>query len=885
MRPIRKRILSFALVALCAVVFAVSADAQVNTGIEFGNATGLSNQDIRVTIARIIQIALGFLGVIALGLIMYAGFIWMTAKGNEEKVTQAKTILKNAGIGLAIILSSFAIVTFILNSLVGATTGNQGGNQGNNTNGQGIGSLGNGIIESVYPEPFQKNVPRNTSIIVTFRQPIQAASICDSVTNESPAKCAPGAKIRPTSVKIFRTTIGDNSATNTVNVAAFSNDNMTFVFKPAAPDYLGSALSAFDYTVNLTQNVKKADGQNAFGLADFRWTFEVSNLLDLISPKIVAVGDGGIFPLPDSEGDVVSGQSQATVATGTITVGGQPNAYRAAAAVVSRTTPPPTPVGARAEGTNTCSDGTVTVSILNATTARIGYTQPGLLPADIAIINNTVSINPCSLTLVLDAGFAVGTSWQIAVQRETQPDTLTIGSKMYSFIASGQPNANQIAVGGSRAATAANIASAVNSIHPEMTATSNQAVVTVRTKVAGSSGNNLELSTSNPVALAVSRMQGGSDATTTFTIKGRQDQPKNAVIQINFNETVNPLTVAGTSQELAPTLRIVNDAPAARAANADCAADNECLSYKCSNGKCQGDQIAGKFVVSNQYKTVEFISDIKCGVNGCGESVYCLPANSSLRVEATAAALLPCSTNGNCTVSPFNVCTAGVCSDPSSGKNYPVASGINGILDIADNSLDGNRNDNPQGQTATWDENQTIQDNGGKGDNYRWSFWVSDRLDLTSPKILSTSVVNNQSRVSLAQAIEVVFSKLMLSSSLSTGSIIIDNGLEQVTHKLVNLWSLANDPIGYWVQKIDRDVDPVDGRPDRTSAILGHGIFSDSTLYQAQVGSGVKDIYQNCYKPSGSQTCNATAAKPSCCRDTNGSLVPTAILTPDGNCP
>mgnify|MGYP006898375742 CR=1 FL=1 len=877
-------------VVLCVGFFAFQAveAGSVNTGINFAAQTGLSGQDIRVTIAKIIRIILGFLGIIAVGLSLYAGFLWMTSGGNEEKIAQAKLILRNGIVGLIIILASFGIVSFILSRLIGATGGNGGNNNGNgNGNGQGIGSLGNGVVRSVYPEPFQKEVPRNTSIIVTFRETMLASSMCDTVTNDSPAKCAPGAKIKANSVKIFKTSVGDNPTSNVTNVSATSVDNLTFVFKPAAPEYLGSPIESIDYTVNLTNEVKKNNGDDAFGLSDFRWSFEVSNLLDLVSPKIKSVGDAGVFPLPDDEGDIVSGISQAKAAEGTITINGAPSTYVAASASVQRLVPPSPPVNAAVEGTNTCADGIVTITIIpqGATLgARIGYTQPGLLPTDLAITNNRIAIAPCGLTLALTPGFAAGHTWRITVQAEKQSDTLTIGSKIYSFV-SANPNNNQIRVGGTNAQTATNIAAAVNSIHPEMTApTVNGAVVTLRAKVAGVNGNSLELSASNLVALGISRMQGGTDQTTSFSIKDKQDQPKNSVIQINFNEAINPLVASGTSDELANILRVVNADAGARAANAACASNNECLSYNCSNNVCQGSQLAGVFTISNQYRTVEFISDIKCGVNGCGENIYCLPGNSNLKVETKAASLQACTSNSDCNFAPYTTCSQGVCSDSANNKNLPTAPVQNGIVDLADNSLDGNRNDNPQGQANAYNENATVQDNGGRGDNHFWSFWISDRLDLTPPKILGTGVNNNQSNVNKTTPIEVIFSKLMMSSSLTTGSITVDNGINQVVHKLINLWSLANDPIGYWTSKQDRDVDPLDGRPDRTSVFLGHGDFNDATLYQSQVGSGVKDIYQNCYKPSAGPNCNANALQPSCCRDASGNLVPTANLSPDGNC-
>lgn len=87
---------------------------------------GLGNTDPRVMAANIVRIALGFLGIIAVLLIIYAGFLWMTAGGDVTKVERAKKTLIAALIGIVIILSSFAIATFILNRLLAATGGSGG---------------------------------------------------------------------------------------------------------------------------------------------------------------------------------------------------------------------------------------------------------------------------------------------------------------------------------------------------------------------------------------------------------------------------------------------------------------------------------------------------------------------------------------------------------------------------------------------------------------------------------------------------------------------------------------------------------------------------------------------------------------------------------------
>ena len=90
-----------------------------DTGLGTGNVAQDSN--LIGKIAAVINVILGFLGIIAVIMIIYAGFKWMTAGGNEEDVTKAKANIKNAVIGLAIVLASFIIVNFAVNRLSRAT--------------------------------------------------------------------------------------------------------------------------------------------------------------------------------------------------------------------------------------------------------------------------------------------------------------------------------------------------------------------------------------------------------------------------------------------------------------------------------------------------------------------------------------------------------------------------------------------------------------------------------------------------------------------------------------------------------------------------------------------------------------------------------------------
>jgi len=124
----KKKLIWLVLVVIfVAGFFSFKADFSVqaqSTGFgleQIEEVTLLGAEDIRLTIAKIIRVILGFLGIIALAIMLYGGYIYMTAGGNEQKVATAKKIIINGAIGLAIILSAFAITQFVLNKLAEAT--------------------------------------------------------------------------------------------------------------------------------------------------------------------------------------------------------------------------------------------------------------------------------------------------------------------------------------------------------------------------------------------------------------------------------------------------------------------------------------------------------------------------------------------------------------------------------------------------------------------------------------------------------------------------------------------------------------------------------------------------------------------------------------------
>jgi hypothetical protein len=86
-----------------------------------GNAGITSNRTLPQIIGQIINIILGFLGIVLLLIILYSGFLWMTAGGDPKKVTEAQQRIGNAVVGLIIIVAAFAISNFVLGSLVNVT--------------------------------------------------------------------------------------------------------------------------------------------------------------------------------------------------------------------------------------------------------------------------------------------------------------------------------------------------------------------------------------------------------------------------------------------------------------------------------------------------------------------------------------------------------------------------------------------------------------------------------------------------------------------------------------------------------------------------------------------------------------------------------------------
>ena len=122
-------IFTLALGLVMAPAMAASDDVfglkPISSSTDGTGGIALGNEDLIVTATRIINVALGLLGIVAVVIILIGGFKWMTAGGNDEGVTEARKLIFSGIIGIAIILSAWAIARFVLVQL-GEATGTPG---------------------------------------------------------------------------------------------------------------------------------------------------------------------------------------------------------------------------------------------------------------------------------------------------------------------------------------------------------------------------------------------------------------------------------------------------------------------------------------------------------------------------------------------------------------------------------------------------------------------------------------------------------------------------------------------------------------------------------------------------------------------------------------
>jgi len=278
---------------------AVQAQSQPlgNLGLEYQANIGLGTTPLLDIVANIINALFGLLGTVAVGLILYGGFLYMTSAGEREKVDKAKKLLVNAAIGLAIILSAYSIAAFIISQLIKATIGGpRGFGAGGAGYEAGTGALGGGIIQSHFPKRNAVDVPRNTSIAITFKEEVKLDQIIAGGALTGNLVPATGGGV----FEIYSESASNDSdyTDGTKRVVSSAtvvtpDQGKTFVIKPSS--LFGNTTEPTLYTVGIKCDLLKKNLTSAFGTycnADgygYKWSFQVSTKLDLQPPTVTSV--------------------------------------------------------------------------------------------------------------------------------------------------------------------------------------------------------------------------------------------------------------------------------------------------------------------------------------------------------------------------------------------------------------------------------------------------------------------------------------------------------------------------------------------------------------------------------------------------------------------
>jgi hypothetical protein len=127
--------LSLASFLLVPAAKAQSIAAGLQTAAGTAGLPGGADADLGLMIGRIIGSLMGIIGSLLFLYMLYGGFRWMTAGGDAAAVTKAVSIIKNAIIGIMIIVFAYTLSNFVVTRLASVagepasstTTGSGGG--------------------------------------------------------------------------------------------------------------------------------------------------------------------------------------------------------------------------------------------------------------------------------------------------------------------------------------------------------------------------------------------------------------------------------------------------------------------------------------------------------------------------------------------------------------------------------------------------------------------------------------------------------------------------------------------------------------------------------------------------------------------------------------
>jgi len=947
-----------------------AGDVPTLSGVVQG--TGLPMVNLTVFLLAILRIFFGLLGVIAVALLIYGGFIWMTASGEPDKVAKAKQIIYNTIIGLIIIFSAFAITSFLMAWLTGLGGGGNGGGTTRIPGGDGDwgrSAIGAGPIQSVYPAPNAVNVPINTRIAVTFKVNIDPSSICELADGETYCN---GNKMKNVTICAISSTSSDclpdpefsaDAYANTVVYQTDAADQRTFVF--SAQNYLGLDDNQVRiFKVHLGAGLEAvATNESVFAnlrYPDYAWAFKTNGVLDFSPPEVARMG---IYPNPDNTQDSYNVGAQSTAGSVTVTASASPKLetpvtlqgrqFIGAPLVdipATKETNNSVPAdylklstaGFSVTSANPVEKLSFTVTSPNYIQFHASPNAASILGVDFSVTgvcsgkpyclpvddNKQVTLTGSGLTIASTGNFsdafsdAQGSTWSFTVSPAINGDTVTLSngnSMVANLIFASSSFGNQI----TKRSVASDGRTIVNTdyftIKSSVTSTAgymkglNDALIVragnlvasivdaavankiiITPKAAGV--NALSLTTDSSVLAIDGNLSGEARVTarTPLPPGSKGDAYNNSVFRVSFTEAISPINI-----------------------------DQYVII------KINGVIATASTTLTNQYRTLELLGTKPCGVNSCGQQMYCwLDPNSAdaslpATIEIVAAGLKTCvGENDDWCVKFGGTCSNGSRCRLTNGLYYPQADvSADGITDMANNSFNGNFNKlennrgvlvgNAEGRSCDdiddgcvnsgysgkvrYDANNQshfdgwrfsfANDGDANGDNFSWSFFVSTQIDRAAPLIAKILPTGDSSfgagfDQTFRDPVTLVFNGLMRLATLQPGWGYGESEADpqwHIRHLILKTITAGANPIGYWVSAINSDegdfstgLGQGDGLADYTVANINHNAYDQAVNYGPLAGNGIESITQNCLLPGNGPLAAGATGDNNCVYNSDG---------------
>jgi len=87
-------------------------------GAGYATDPNLAKTGLARVVGQVARVVISLLGVIFISYTIYGGYMWMTAAGNEEKISKARKTIRDGIIGLILIIAAAGIYLFIREAIV-----------------------------------------------------------------------------------------------------------------------------------------------------------------------------------------------------------------------------------------------------------------------------------------------------------------------------------------------------------------------------------------------------------------------------------------------------------------------------------------------------------------------------------------------------------------------------------------------------------------------------------------------------------------------------------------------------------------------------------------------------------------------------------------------